>query len=109
MVGHRVLTVLNGFDPADLPGTALHRTRSELNGTPLDLVFGGYWYGRNGPGILLDALARVGPDIATLTIVGGFPRRSLHGSSGSRAMCRTMKRPPAGATCTNVSPARTLR
>jgi hypothetical protein len=37
----------------------------------LDLVFGGYWYGRNGPGMLPEALARAGPDVASLTIIGG--------------------------------------
>ncbi|MDQ3150928.1 MAG: hypothetical protein M3R63_04140 [Actinomycetota bacterium] len=31
----------------------------------------GYWYGRNGPGILIDALQRVGPAVAELTVIGG--------------------------------------
>jgi Glycosyl transferases group 1 len=31
----------------------------------------GYWYGRNSPGILIDALQRVGPAVAELTVVGG--------------------------------------
>lgn len=32
----------------------------------------GYWYGRNGPGILLDALRCVGPAVAELTVIGGI-------------------------------------
>lgn len=32
----------------------------------------GYWYGRNGPGILLDALNRAGPAVADLTVIGGI-------------------------------------
>ncbi len=31
----------------------------------------GYWYGRNGPGILTDALRCVGPAVAQLTVIGG--------------------------------------
>ncbi|MFZ0120194.1 MAG: hypothetical protein WBR33_21840 [Pseudonocardiaceae bacterium] len=31
----------------------------------------GYWYGRNGPGILIDALRQVGPAVAQLTVIGG--------------------------------------
>ena len=69
---HRILAVPNGFDPADLAGVPSYRTPRERDGNPLDLVFGGYWYGRNGPGILLEALAQVGPEVATLTVIGGI-------------------------------------
>lgn len=68
---HRVVSVPNCFEPADLASVPPHRPRTERDGTPLDLVFGGYWYGRNGPGVLLEALARAGPDVAILTIIGG--------------------------------------
>jgi glycosyltransferase involved in cell wall biosynthesis len=66
----RIVAVPNGFDPADIKD--LRRLSSNLarEGTPLDLVFGGYWYGRNGPGILLEALAQVGGSIASLTVIG---------------------------------------
>lgn len=61
----------NGYDPADLTGAQPHQPQPDRNGTPLDLVFGGFWYGRNGPGILLSGLALTGPNVATLTIIGG--------------------------------------
>lgn len=67
----RIVAVPNGYDPADLTDVPPCQPRSDRDGTPLDLVFGGYWYGRNGPGILLRALALVGPEIATLTVIGG--------------------------------------
>jgi len=66
----KIVAVPNGHDPHDLAGLPTHRLRADRNGCPLDLVFGGYWYGRNGPGILVDALARVGPAIASLTVIG---------------------------------------
>ena len=65
----RVVSVPNGHDPADL--ARIPPVVPGRESGPLDLVFAGYWYGRNGPGILLDALTRVGPSVATLTIVGG--------------------------------------
>lgn len=68
---HQVVSVPNGFNPsdvADLPPAHVHPHR---DGQPLDLVMNGYWYGRNGPGILLDALGHVGPTVARLTIIGG--------------------------------------
>ena len=68
----RIVAVPNGFDLADLAGVPPYRTRRDLDGNPLDLVFGGYWYGRNGPGILLEALAQVGPEVATLTVIGSI-------------------------------------
>lgn len=68
---HRVIAVPNGYDPADLTGVPPHQPQPDRNGTPLDLVFGGFWYGRNGPGILPRALALTGPNVATLTIIGG--------------------------------------
>lgn len=61
----------NGYDPVDLTDVPPCQPQPDRDGTPLDLVFGGYWYGRNGPGILLRALALAGPDVATLTIIGG--------------------------------------
>lgn len=67
----KIASVPNGHDPRDVVGLATHRPRAERNGSPLDLVFGGYWYGRNGPGVLLDALARLGPGVAQLTVIGG--------------------------------------
>lgn len=69
MAPARVVSVRNGHDPADL--ARVPPVVPGRNNGPLDLVFAGYWYGRNGPGILLDALARVGPSVATLTVVGG--------------------------------------
>lgn len=66
-----VISVPNGFDPADTVNLRPAPTRPERNGTPLDLVMNGYWYGRNGPGILLDALESVGPAVAELTVIGG--------------------------------------
>ncbi|MGH3627323.1 MAG: glycosyltransferase [Sciscionella sp.] len=66
----KIVSVPNGHDPSDVAGLTPHRPRTERNGTPLDLVFGGYWYGRNGPGILPDALARVGARVAQLTVIG---------------------------------------
>jgi Glycosyl transferase 4-like domain len=83
--GDRIMSVPNGFDPhdlADVPPPTLHFRR---DGTPLDLVFGGYWYGRNGPGILATALDRVGPEIATLTVIGG---------SAPTIPIRAVRRPP---------------
>lgn len=74
---HSILAVSNGFDPADLAGVPPYRTSRERDGNPLDLVFGGYWYGRNGPGILLEALAQVGPEVATLTVIGGISPQIL--------------------------------
>ncbi|MDQ3762486.1 MAG: glycosyltransferase [Actinomycetota bacterium] len=71
---HRVISVPNGFDPADIEGLHAVPVRAERKGQPLDLVMNGYWYGRNGPGILLDALKQVGPAVAELTIIGGASR-----------------------------------
>jgi hypothetical protein len=67
-----VISVPNGFDPTDTVALRAAPVRPERNGAPLDLVMSGYWYGRNGPGILLDALKRVGPAVAELTIIGGI-------------------------------------
>lgn len=67
----KVVSVPNGHDPRDLACLDAPHARTERNGAALDLVFGGYWYGRNGPGILIDALARLDPAVAQLTIIGG--------------------------------------
>lgn len=56
-------------DVEGLDGTGVH---PERNGSPLDLVMVGYWYGRNGPGILCRALARVGAPVVALTVIGGI-------------------------------------
>lgn len=66
----RVISVPNGFIPTDLQGVPSPQVGAHRNGTPLDLVFVGYWYGRNGPGSLPQALADVGPSVARLTVVG---------------------------------------
>lgn len=71
---HRVISVPNGFDLADIEGLPRVPRRLERNGQPLDLVMNGYWYGRNGPGILLDALESAGPAVADLTVIGGVSR-----------------------------------
>ncbi|MGH3610926.1 MAG: glycosyltransferase [Pseudonocardiaceae bacterium] len=68
---NRVISIPNGSDPADVEGLPEVPLRPERNGQPLDLVMNGYWYGRNGPGILLHALQRVGPAVAKLTVIGG--------------------------------------
>ncbi|MGH3907122.1 MAG: glycosyltransferase [Pseudonocardiaceae bacterium] len=68
---NRVISVPNGFDAADVEGLREVPLRPERNGQPLDLVMNGYWYGRNGPGILADALERGGPAVAELTVAGG--------------------------------------
>lgn len=68
---NRVIWVPNGFDNADIDGMGGAQARPERNGQPLRLVMNGYWYGRNGPGILSDALRRVGPAVARLTVIGG--------------------------------------
>jgi glycosyltransferase involved in cell wall biosynthesis len=68
---NRVIRVPNGFDPADIDGLSGAQLHPERNGQPLQLVMNGYWYGRNGPGILCDALHRVGPAVAQLTVIGG--------------------------------------
>jgi hypothetical protein len=70
MPSERIIQVPNGFDPADLTGVPQPAADRRRDGTPLDLVFGGYWYGRNGPGILAAALDRVGPKTAALTVIG---------------------------------------
>jgi glycosyltransferase involved in cell wall biosynthesis len=93
---HRIVAVPNGFDPADLIGVPPHRPRRDRDGTPLDLVFGGYWYGQNGPGILLDALAQVGPDVANLTIIGGI----------SQPIAARFQRLTGGLPCVEASAAR---
>ncbi|MGH4009707.1 MAG: glycosyltransferase [Pseudonocardiaceae bacterium] len=67
-----VMSVPNGFEPADTANLRAVPVRPERNGTPLDLVMSGYWYGRNGPGILLDALKCVGSAVAGLTVIGGI-------------------------------------
>ncbi|MGH3854753.1 MAG: hypothetical protein ACRDR6_14915, partial [Pseudonocardiaceae bacterium] len=61
----------NGFDAADVEGLTEVPLRPERNGQPLDLVMNGYWYGRNGPGILPHALRQVGPAVVELTVIGG--------------------------------------
>ncbi|MGH3827373.1 MAG: glycosyltransferase [Pseudonocardiaceae bacterium] len=66
-----VISVPNGFDAADVEGLPEVPLRPERNGRPLDLVMNGYWYGRNGPGILPHALRQVGPAVAELTVIGG--------------------------------------
>lgn len=67
-----VISLPNGFEPADTANLRAVPVRSDRNGTPLDLVMSGYWYGRNGPGSLLDALKCIGPAVAELTVVGGI-------------------------------------
>ncbi|MGH3972499.1 MAG: glycosyltransferase [Pseudonocardiaceae bacterium] len=67
---NRVIWVPNGFDTADIDGMSGAQVRPERNDQPLRLVMNGYWYGRNGPGILSDALRRVGPAVARLTVIG---------------------------------------
>ncbi|MGQ0778245.1 MAG: glycosyltransferase [Pseudonocardiales bacterium] len=84
---HRVVSVPNGVDPHDLVGLHPIRPRPERNGQALQLVMNGYWYGRNGPGILLDALERVGPSVAQLTVIGGVAApivTALEGATGGR-------------------------
>lgn len=66
----RLTSMPNGHDAAALEGLQRHRADRTRNGSPLDLVFAGCWYGRNGPGILVDALRLVGSEVATLTAVG---------------------------------------
>lgn len=68
----KVMSVPNGFEPADTADLPAVPVRPERNGAPLDLVMSGYWYGRNGPGILLDALTYLGPAAAELTVIGGI-------------------------------------
>ncbi len=68
---HQVISVPNGFNPSDVAGLRAAHVHSKRDGRPLDLVMNGYWYGRNGPGILLDALGHVGPTVARLTVIGG--------------------------------------
>lgn len=68
----RIFSVPNGFDLQDLdtvdePSVGPHR-----NGRPLDLVFVGFWYGRNGPVRLPEVLARAGPDVVNLTVIGAI-------------------------------------
>lgn len=65
-----IISVPNGFDPADLEDIPPRCHAGSRAGTPLDLIFGGYWYGRNGPGVLLNALAQVGTSVAALTVIG---------------------------------------
>lgn len=71
LTAHRVISVPNGFDPADIEGLPAVPVRPERNGQPLDLIMNGYWYGRNGPGILLNVLKQIGPAVAKLTVIGG--------------------------------------
>lgn len=64
----RLFSVSNGLD---LTGAdEVPRRTAGHHGSPLDLVFVGHWYGRNGPGVLLDALSRVGPGVARLSVIG---------------------------------------
>lgn len=68
---HQVISVPNGFNPNDVAHLNPPQARPDRDGQPLDLVMSGYWYGRNGPGILLDALERVGPRVVRLDVIGG--------------------------------------
>ncbi|MGH3797102.1 MAG: glycosyltransferase [Pseudonocardiaceae bacterium] len=68
---NRVISVPNGFDPADVEGLDSASVRPERDGQPLHLAMNGYWYGRNGPGILRAALQRLGPAVVQLTVIGG--------------------------------------
>ncbi len=55
----------------------------------------GYWYGRNGPGILADALEHVGPPVAELTVIGGLsPPIAAH---LNRVMGRPLAAQPASS------------
>ncbi|MGH8934493.1 MAG: hypothetical protein ACRDZO_28650 [Egibacteraceae bacterium] len=82
----QVVSVPNGHDPADLARLPPYRAPGR-NGSPLHLVFAGYWYGRNGPGILPGALARVGPSVAALTVIGGVsPSLQQHFGHGSMSI-----------------------
>ena len=72
LASDNVMSVPNGFELADIENLSAVPVRAERNGAPLDLVMSGYWYGRNGPGILLNALQCVGPAVAQLTVIGGI-------------------------------------
>ncbi|MGH3769922.1 MAG: glycosyltransferase [Pseudonocardiaceae bacterium] len=91
---NRVIAVPNGFDPADIQGLPAVPVRPERNGQPLDLVMNGYWYGRNGPGILLDALKHVGPSVAELSVIGGVSppiAAQLHRATGRPLSLQTAR------------------
>jgi hypothetical protein len=92
----RVVAVANGIDPVDLDGVAPHSVKAARNGTPLDLVFVGHWYGRNGPGILLDALEYVSPNATRLTILGtvspSIAERISTATGGSHIRAETLSR-----------------
>lgn len=45
----KVMSISNGFEPADAAHLHAVPVRPERNGAPLDLVMSGYWYARNGP------------------------------------------------------------
>jgi Glycosyltransferase Family 4/Glycosyl transferases group 1 len=90
----RLTWVANGLDPNDLNGMEPHEVNPTRSGTPLDLVFVGHWYGRNGPGILLDALARVGPSTARLTAIGSVSpsiEKLLSAASAGTHVCEAPK------------------
>lgn len=65
----RVVHLPNGVDRT-AARRETPRPQAGVDGSPLDLVFVGHWYGRNGPGVLIDALARVGRSTAALTTIG---------------------------------------
>lgn len=90
----RITWIANGLDPTDLDGIEPYEVNPTRSGTPLDLVFAGHWYGRNGPGILCDALARVGPGTARLTAVGSVSpsiERILSAASAGTHVCEAPK------------------
>jgi Glycosyl transferase 4-like domain len=85
--GERLVAVANGLNPEDFDGIEPHKVDLARNGTPLDLVFVGHWYGRNGPGILVEALDRVGTEIARLTTIGSISpdiEKALSVASGGK-------------------------
>jgi glycosyltransferase involved in cell wall biosynthesis len=69
---YRIHAVPNGIDPQDLIGVPPDPPAAVAD-RPLDLVYSGQWYGCHGPGIIIDALAAVGPDVARLEVLGHLP------------------------------------
>lgn len=75
----RVVAAANGVVPSDVPDASV----TQPDGGPLDLVFAGSVYGSHQLRLVAREVARLGPRVAQLEIIGPSPERQVRRVLGS--------------------------